>query len=117
MIEGVEKVFRKYYGKKLLFVSALFGICAYFVYHSLVAAVGVFVMNTLFAVLGCLGFVPLLGAFLYWVLVKKWLMALLMGWFEIGGTWLTAVVFWWNFVGAVAFCVLTTFIFIVEVFS
>ncbi len=81
---------------------------AFLTYDAKSALVVLFVLSTLNLLASLLGFIPVVGVFLYWLLSKKIIFAKFFIWFpEIEPSWLTTVIFWSGLVFAISLTFIT----------
>ena len=90
-------------------ISVILALCAYFVYgQSVPVALIVLLMSLVFSALVFVGLIPFFGGIFYWLLAAKWLKPVFMEWAGIHETWVTTLVYWIPFVGALIICLITS---------
>lgn len=72
----------------------LFGAIAYFVYGGLDAAIGIFLLTVVTSMFVWLGFIPVLGAIVYYFLMKDFIHPYILDFAGLEPTLLTTVILW-----------------------
>lgn len=93
----------------LTIIFALTG-AAYFVYDVGIAGMGAFwVYNGLYGISSFVGFVPVIGPILYWLVNVFWLEPLAVEFTGLGINWVTSIAYWLGFITSVVFTAVATF--------
>lgn len=79
-----------------LLIAAL----GYFVYGGINGALAIFVLYSLSGLLALLGFIPVLGVILTYIVNDLFVFPVVFSLTGITATWLTSLIFWGNLVGS-----------------
>ena len=91
-------------------LTLLFSAIGYFLYGGLNGFFGVFILCILLDFAALLGIIPVVGVVLYYFIGKITIMPWIFSFTGINATWLTNVIFWLDFVGAIVLTVVGIFL-------